>query len=310
LIDRLLAMKLEVVSFSLPHEAVPDHWGERVLVLRGDITNSEDVRAAMSRIDTVFHLAALVGFGTYETHWNVTVEGSRNVYDAAVENGTKVMLASSVVVYGDQIQTKSCHEGLEHGQYQGAYSRAKMAQEKLALEYQVGRGMKLVVVRPANVYGAGSGPWVSMPIVLAKANRLTIIGSGTGNAGLVHVANLVEAFLLAAASPKTEGQVYNASDGLDVSWGRYLTDLADMVGKSPLQSVPLEPLLEAARRHEDPEKLQAMEGMPTLPLEILNLMGYPNRFETEKIRSELGWQPTFSYAQALEEIRVSLGEGD
>jgi nucleoside-diphosphate-sugar epimerase len=306
LIDRLLTMNLEVVSFALPDEPVPDHWGENVKVLRGDITKAEDVNAAMSGISTVFHLAAVVSMGSYDVHWAVTVEGSRNVYDAAVAEGTKVVLASSIVVYGDQIQTKRCHEGLDHGEYQGAYSRAKMAQEKLALAYHGDRGMSLVVVRPANVYGAGSGPWVEGLVALLEADMLPVIGDGSGDAGLVHVANLVEAFLLAAADPKAEGQVYTACDGLDVTWGRYFNDLAAMVGKSPLPHVPLEPLIEAARELEDPPNLKAMDGMPTFPLEILNLIGYSNRFETRKLREELGWQPTVTYAEALQEIRASL----
>ena len=47
---------------------------------------------------------------------------------------------------------------------------------------------------------AGSGPWVDLPIALARADMLNVIGDGSGNAGLVHVTNLVEAFVLAAAS--------------------------------------------------------------------------------------------------------------
>jgi len=306
LIDRLLATNLELVSFALPGEAVPEHWGERVKVLRGEITKAEDVNAAMSGIHTVFHLAAVVGRGAYDVNWAVTVEGSRNVYDAAVQNRTKVVLASSIVVYGNQIQTRICHEGLDHGEYQGAYSRAKMAQEKLALAYQADRGLELVVVRPANVYGEGSGPWVEGMLGLIQTDMLPILGDGSGNAGLVHVANLVEAFLLAAADPKAVGQVYTACDNLDVTWGRYLNDLAAMVGKSPLPNAPLEPLIRAAHEHENPEKLEAMEGMPTFPLEILNLVGSDNRFDSRKLREDLGWQPTFSYDEALVEIRASL----
>lgn len=306
LIDRLLEMNQEVVSFALPGEPVPDHWGEKVEVLRGDITRAEDVNAAMSGIQTVFHLAAVVGMGAYDIHWAVTVEGSRNVYEAAIANNTKVVLASSIVVYGDQIQSKVCHERLEHGRYQGAYSRAKMAQEKLARTYQADRDMELVVVRPGNVYGAGSGPWVEGMLGMIHEDMLSVIGDGSGNAGLVHVANLVEAFLLAATNPKAVGQIYTACDGLDVTWGEYLNDLAAMVGKSPLPNTDLEPLVRAAHEHEDPEKLEAMEGMPTYPLEILNLIGSDNRFETGKLREELGWQPTFSYAEALKEIRESL----
>ena len=37
-------------------------------------------------------------------------------------------------------------------------------QEKLALQYHTDRGMSLVVVRPANVYGAGSGPRFHLPV--------------------------------------------------------------------------------------------------------------------------------------------------
>ena len=130
LIDRLLESNTDVASFALPDEPVPDHWGGRVNVLRGDIRKPDDVNAAMSGINTVFHLAAVVGVGAYDVHWAVTVEGSRNLYDAAVANGTKVVLTSSIVVYGDQIQTQPCHDELDHGKHQGAYSRAKMAQEK------------------------------------------------------------------------------------------------------------------------------------------------------------------------------------
>ena len=306
LIDRLIAMDREIVSFALSGEPIPDHWRDNVRVLRGDITKADDVNGAMSGIQTVIHLAAVVGMGAYDVHWSVTVEGSRNIYDAAVANGTKVVLASSIVVYGDQIQSTVCHEGLEHGNHQGAYSRAKMAQEKLALTYQADRGMKLAVVRPSNVYGVGSGPWVEGMLGLIQNDMLQIVGGGTGNAGLVHVSNLVEAFLMAAANPKAVGQIYTACDGLDITWGRYFNDLAAMVGKPPLPNAPLAPLIQAAREHENPEKLEAMEGMPTMPLELLNLVGYDNRFDTKKLRGELGWQPSFSYADAMTEIEESL----
>jgi nucleoside-diphosphate-sugar epimerase len=309
LIDRLLEMKLRVRSFALPGEPVPEAWGDRVEVLRGDITVAEDVDAAMTGIATAFHLAAVVGLGSYEHHWSITVEGSRHLYEAALANRSKVVLASSIVVYGDQIQSRRCHDGLEHGHHQGPYSRAKMAQEKLGLAVREDRGLRLVVVRPANVYGAGSGPWVQMPLALLQANRLPIVGDGSGDAGLVHVGNLVEAFLLAAAEAKAEGRIYTACDELGVSWGRYFNDLAAMVGKSPVPEVPLAPLVAAAREHEDLDELIAMEGFPTLPLEILNLVGHSNRFDSTKLREELGWQPTVSYDDALAEIRAGLATG-
>ena len=47
-----------------------------------------------------------------------------------------------------------------------------------------------------------------------------------------------------------------------------------------------------------------MQEMLTLPLEMINLIGYDNRFDCTRIGDELGWKPHFSYEDALTEIRL------
>ena len=304
LIDELLAQGLEVASFALPGEAVPSHWGNRVKIHRGDITSAADVNAAMRGAKTVFHLAAAMSMGAYKVHEAITVQGSQHVFDAALANNCKVVLAASIVVYGDQIQTRVCHEDLPHGKHQGPYSWAKMAQEKLALDYQ-SKGMQLTVIRPANVYGVGSGPWVEGLLGAIEAGILPVVGDGSGNAGLVHVRNLVSAFILAANSEQAAGRVYTVCDGLDVSWSQYFHDLAAMKGIADLPRISRDELIAAARQFENPEKLQAAQDMPTMPLEMINLIGYDNRFDCARIRDDLGWTPHFGYEEALAEIRLA-----
>ena len=133
---------------------------------------------------------------------------------------------------------------------------------------------------------------------------LPVVGDGTGNAGLVHVRNLVAAFLLAAQSESADGRIYTVCDGLEVTWSQYFHDLAAMTGIDHLPHADRDTLIAAARQHENPEQLQAMENMPTLPLEFLNLVGYSNRFDCSRIRNELGWEPHFGYQEALAEIRA------
>lgn len=307
MIDQLLKLELAVASFALPGEAVPEHWGDRVSIHRGDITSADNVHRAMQGIKTVIHLAALVSHGAYQKHWDITVEGSRHVFDAALASNSKVVLAASVVVYGDQIQTGVCHDELAHGAYQGAYSRAKMAQEKLALDYQQ-QGMTLTVIRPANVYGKGSGPWVEGLFNMLADGGLVVVGDGSGNAGLVHVDNLVSGFLLVAGNDKANGRIYTVCDGLDVSWWQYFHDLAAMKGVNELPQVPLDDLINAAKQHEDLDQLIDMDPMVTYPLEYLNLIGYANRFDSSRIRNELGWKPTTTYSEALDEIREGLAD--
>ena len=304
LIDELLAQGLEVASFALPGEAVPSHWGNRVKIHRGDITSAADVNEAMRGAKTVFHLAAAMSMGAYKVHEAITVHGSQHVFDAALANNCKVVLAASIVVYGDQIQTRVCHEGLPHGKHQGPYSWAKMAQEKLALDYQ-SKGMQLTVIRPANVYGVGSGPWVEGLLGAIEAGMLPVVADGSGNAGLVHVKNLVSAFMLAAKSEQATGRVYTVCDGLDVCWSQYFHDLAAMKGIEELPRANRDELIAAARQFENPEKLETTQDMPTMPLEMINLIGYDNRFDCTRIRDELGWKPHFGYEEALAEIRLA-----
>lgn len=305
-IDKLLAKGLEVASFALPGEGVPEHWGHRVNVIRGDITKAEDVRNAMRGIRTVIHLAASVVGGDFESHWRVTVEGSRNLFDAALAEGAKVVLTSSITVYGELIAEGVCHDGLEQGRhFHGPYSRAKMAQETLALEYQNDKNLSLVVIRPANVYGNGS-VWVDVMSQLISANVFAIVGDGSGDAGLVHGSNLADAIILAAAKPEAVGEIFTVADEFGVTWRQYFNDLAKFQGKAPLPQIPLDTALEQAQTIDEVANLE----MPTSPapfsLEMLSMVGYANRFDSSKIREKLGWTPQTSYDEGIASAKTHV----
>ncbi len=307
LVAQLLDRDVAVVALALPDEATPEVWGDRVRIVRGDVRQRADVEQALRGIGTVFHLAALVGTaGSYEDHWAVTVEGSRNVYEAAAAVGARVVVTTSICAYGDRIAKDVCAEDSERGAYQGQYGRAKQAQEDVADEVREKTGLAVTIVRPSNVYGVGSGPWVEGMIALIQMGLGMVVGTGSGNAGLVYVDNLVDALLLLGAHEGAIGRVYNVCDGSDVTWRRYLDDLAALVGVGSLPATPLEPLRAAALANEDPARQVAPKDEALMPLEALNLIGSDNRFDTTRIRTELGWSPRVSYAEGLAEIKAHL----
>ncbi|MDJ0864546.1 MAG: NAD(P)-dependent oxidoreductase [Myxococcota bacterium] len=309
-VARLLADGVETRALLLPDEAAPGDWGDRVRIERGDVRDPEAVREAVRGTGTVFHLAALVAEAgdDYAAHWAVTAEGSRNVYAAAAAARARVVVTTSICAYGDRIQRDVCREDSERGAYQGPYGRAKQAQEDLALEAHERDGLAVSIVRPANVYGVGSRPWVDLLGEAIRAGAIAVLGDGSGNAGLVHVDNLVDALMRVAASDAAIGRTYNVCDGLDVTWRQYMDDLARLQGVAGPGTVPREPLLEAARANEDPPALVGPRDAAIPPLEMLNLVGSDNRFDTTRIREELGWAPRVGYDQALEEIGAYLAE--
>jgi nucleoside-diphosphate-sugar epimerase len=295
-----------VLSFSLPGEAAPSAWGTRVEVLRGDIADAAAVAAAVRGSRTVIHLAALLGAGGYDAHRRITVGGTRHVLAAALAEGARVVVVSSVAVYGEQVRTRVCGEDVGYGPHLGPYSQAKQEQERLAWSYAE-RGLAVTVVRPANVYGVGSVPWVDVVVAALRARAPLLVDGGGGNAGLVHVANLADALVLAARDRAAVGCTYNVCDDLPVSWQRYFGDIAAAIGVELPPSATYSELHQAARKDEQPEEQVVPAEYRSIPLATLALIGSDNRYPTGKIR-RLGWAPKVGYSEAMAEIAVSLAK--
>lgn len=305
---RFLEKGWHVRSFSLPGEAPLDQWQGKVRMHYGDVGNPDDVGSAAAGVDLIVHLAAVVGMpGEYERQWNIIAEGTRNICQAAVDNRARVLVASSIAVYGSLIQTQTCREDDGHGPWQGAYGRAKQGQENFAWEFAQMNGVPTTIIRPANVYGlGGSSAWGDRFIAYIDATGGAVIGdAASNNAGLVYVENLADAVFLAGTDTRAIGRVYNVCDGEATTWRQYTDDLASFVGKPPPPAVPLETVLPLALANEDPQSLIGPRD-PNVPLlEGLNLIGYSNRIDASRIRKELGWSPRYTYAQAIEEMRAA-----
>lgn len=302
LVLRLLQEGYTVRVLALPDDPLPRLWGGRIDLRRGDVADAAAVEQAMAGVATVFHLAAVVqDWGRSALHERVTVGGTRHVLGRAAAEDARAVLVSSIVVYGDQIGRVDCHEDLPPGRPLGPYSRSKLAQEEIGREFAESVGLRLTVVRPSNVFGPGSRPWVHEVVHLLQRRGITLIDGGEQSAGLCWIDNLVEILLRAGSVEGAVGRVYNAADGGDVSWRRYFTDLAKMVGAPPPRSAslrlarPLATLFEMVWR-----TLPFARRRPPITHEALNLVGSSHRIPIDRACEELGFEPVVSYEQAME----------
>ena len=316
-VKKLLEKDIAVRALVLPGEDPPSEWGARVDIFRGSISDPKAIEAAVSggaassispsverRVaGTIIHLAAVVSdWGDENKYWEYTVEGSRLIFEQAIKNGSKVVLISSIVVYGDNIYTRVCHEEVGYGKTFGPYSRTKQAQEKLAWEYHRQRGMALTVIRPANVYGPGSGPWLHDVVDILKSGSPGLISGGEMNAGLAYVDNVADLILLAGASDIANGRAYNASDALDITWRRYFSDIARFIGARKPGSVPRPVAAFGAYVCEILWTLFRIQKRPPITREALNLVGSENRIPNDRARNELSFRPEISYEEGLSQI--------
>jgi nucleoside-diphosphate-sugar epimerase len=305
LVNYLLEIDVEVVAFDII--ACPEALAESSSLrwVKGDVTDYEEVYQAMSGVKTVFHLAAMVGdWGAAELHRRVTVDGTDNVFRAGQEGGENptVVLASSIVVYGQQIGEGTCHEGCSLGNTFGPYSESKQAQEKLAQAY-LQKGLDVRIVRPANVYGAGSKPWVEELCRELKRGVPALIGGGDFNAGLVHVDNVVDILVRAARASGQAGQVFNAGEEEVVTWKQYTGDLARLIGAPRPRSLPFFVASSMSLALEKSYRLFGVTSRPPLTQEALNLVGSAHDISMKKTVAVLGFRPLVSYREGLNEVQ-------
>jgi len=312
LVEQLLARTAcTVVVLALPKEPVPDswqqRWGERIVVRRGDITSSDDVSRAMQGCQWCFHLAALVGdAGRDEDHQRVTVGGTAHVFESALRQDAAVVLVTSICAYGDAIQRGPCREDVSPGVGQGPYGRAKQGQEALARRYMA-QGVQVCVVRPANIIGPGSGPWVIDAAEALRQGLPALIGGGRGNAALTGVDNVADFLVHVAMHPHAWGQAFHVHDDLSVTWCDYFNDLARLLGTPPPKSVPRPLAYLGAWLTEPLFKRLWPRKRPPVTTEALNLIAWDSRFPLDRARA-LGWCPKVDHATQMARIGAWLAE--
>ena len=192
---------------------------------RVDVLDRGTVAAAVSGCRVVYHLAT----GRDEPNAaRITIEGTRNVVEAAIAAGADcVVVLSSMYVLGFPAADTPVDEGHPYRPYGGAYGRSKAAIERWCLDRAKTSGTtRIVVLMPTCVVGPGGGAYTALPVDLAARGQLRWIDGGRGAANYVYVGNLIDAMVTAAEKPEAHGERFIINDGT-VTWRQLLEPLVD-----------------------------------------------------------------------------------
>ena len=137
-----------------PFDPAAEGW-EKVAYRRGDILDRGSLAALFEGADVVVHLAFAI-FGSREETRRVNLEGSRNVFEAAVVAGVKrLVYASSVAAYGFHADNPQplTEEVPARGSESFYYSAQKAELESALGDLLAGSGVEAYVFRPCIVAG-------------------------------------------------------------------------------------------------------------------------------------------------------------
>ena len=211
-------------------------------VCEGDIRSPVAVRAALSGVGRVAHLAALASVPRAEldpeTAARVNVEGTLVVLDESRRAGVSALVyASSCSVYGDAGE-RPIAESVPLRPL-SVYAVTKLAGERHVLLYHRTGGPPAIALRFFNVYGPGqpadspySGVLARFTAQAIRGERPEIHGDGGQTRDFVFVGDVVDALILALrrASQEPGGEAFNVGTGRAVSVGEIWRLVAKAAG--------------------------------------------------------------------------------
>ena len=279
---------------------------------RGDVLDRGAVESLVADADVVVHLAFIIMGGGDESH-AINVEGSRNVFEAAIAAGAqRLIYASSVAAYGfhDDSPELLTEDVPPRGTDNFYYSAQKAEIEGLLDDLLDDGATDAYIFRPCIVAGprgllmVKSIPYVRITGALPGAVRrlfelVPILKPVIPDPGvpfqLVHhddVATALRSAVLGRGSPG----VYNlAADDLLT-----MSDLADALGwyAIPVPELGVDAAAEITSR------------IPFLPQEAawINAFRSPVVMDNAKAKRELRWRPKYDARQTLDQMVTGARE--
>ncbi|HEY7125365.1 MAG TPA: NAD-dependent epimerase/dehydratase family protein [Ktedonobacterales bacterium] len=206
---QLLEAGHEVVTLARTPSKAQELVALGVKVHEGDITDKESLRAPMTGVDGVFHIAAWYKIGARDKSQAepINVGGTRNVLEMMKELGiAKGVYTSTLAVFSD---TKGLvvDESYKHtGSHLSEYDRTKWkAHYEVALP-MMQAGLPLVIVQPGLVYGPGDASAIHTSFVAYLRGKLPMTPKGT-NYCWAHVDDVARGHILAMEKGKA-GESY------------------------------------------------------------------------------------------------------
>lgn len=264
-------------------DTLPEHIKDEIEIQSGDIRDPNGVRTAVSAVDSIFHLAALIAipysYESPDSYVDTNVKGTLNILQAArtLETG-KVLITSTSEVYGsaDYVPIDESHPF----KAQSPYSATKIGADRLAESFYRSFSLPVTIVRPFNTYGPRQSARAVIPTIISQllAGEEEIrLGSLTPTRDFNYVKDTVNGFIEIEASEHTVGEEINIASGTEISIGELALELIRQI--NPKAKIICE------NERLRPEKS-----------EVTRLLG-----SNEKLKALTSWKQKYTLSQGLEE---------
>lgn len=192
-------------------------------IILGDVQDAHLMQKLLSKVDILFHLAALISipysYKSPQSYVNTNIQGTFNILQAALHSQVqKVLVTSTSEVYGTAQFVPISEEHPLNAQ--SPYAASKIAADQLALSFHKSFALPVVIARPFNTYGPRQSYRAVIPTIISQilaGKRQIQLGALHPTRDFNYVGDTVKGLMALAFSENTEGKVVNIGSQFEIS---------------------------------------------------------------------------------------------
>ena len=248
LTDLLLSKGYKVTALSMYNsfnnigwlEDIKNKKSKNLNILSGDIRDYNFCEQITAKVDTVFHLAALIAipysYIALDSYFETNVKGTLNICQAARKNKVKrIIHTSTSEVYGsaEYVPIDEKHPL----KAQSPYSASKIGAEAVAMSFFYSFDLPITVARPFNTFGPRQSARAVIPTIITQIiskNKTLNIGNTSTIRNFNYVEDICYGFIGLAKNKNTIGKIINIGSDSQFSIKEVL-DLIKKIMKSNIK---------------------------------------------------------------------------
>lgn len=277
----------------------------RVEIVEGDLRSIEDCRRFCEGASggLLFHTAGVIHPRRVREFYDINVEGSKNLLDAAIASRLRraVVVSSNSPCGCNPSRNHRFDETSPFHPYMN-YGRSKMLMESAIEERQRAGKIETVVVRPPWFYGPYQPPRQTLFFRMIRDGKAPIVGDGENLRSMAYLDNLCQGLQLAGSVPRASGQTYWIADERPYTMNE-VVDTVERLLESEF-GVPCAhkrlrlPAVASEVAWLVDKSLQAV-GMYHQKIHVLSEMNKTIACSVTKAKNELGYRPTVELEEGM-----------
>jgi len=277
----------------LDFKADPE-WG----VVAGDLTQTDSWSEALHGSTTVIHCAAVVSnTATMDKAWAINVKATADLIAACIDAGVDHFVQlSSVAAFGFDFSVE-INESYPLRPNGNTYVDTKIASEHIVLATHAQGLMDCTIVRPGDVYGPGSQPWIVAPIEMMKAGKFLLPAHGEGLFSPVYIDDLVAGVVLTTTLEQGRGQIFTIGGGVEVPCKEFFGYHAKMAGRPAPRTLGARPARMLAQSVGFLTRL--FGGQSELGGGTMDMLSRTAGYSIEKASRMLGYEPQVDLEEGM-----------